>query len=272
MVLCVGRPAPARRHAALRAEPHQRARAQDLDRRRPGRNHPARAAAGEVNPKIDWTFAKALRAFLRADPDVIMVGEIRDGETAEMAVEASLTATSSLDAAHQQRTRDRDATARHGPGPVQLRRLAAGVSRSAWCAAVHAVPQEPARPRTTRRRAVGRLHARFGDEPPIGRDVVLAGWMQRNSRDGAWCCTPAGLPACDDTGFKGRAGLHEMMVSAVSCAAWCRRRAARSVAAHRPARRHAHAAPGRHDKVLAGITHHRRSAGHKQYLMKPLGR
>jgi type II secretory ATPase GspE/PulE/Tfp pilus assembly ATPase PilB-like protein len=45
----------------------------------------------QVNPKIDWTFAKALRAFLRADPDVIMVGEIRDEETAEIAVEASLT-------------------------------------------------------------------------------------------------------------------------------------------------------------------------------------
>ena len=45
----------------------------------------------QVNPKIDWTFAKALRAFLRADPDVIMVGEIRDEETAQMAVEASLT-------------------------------------------------------------------------------------------------------------------------------------------------------------------------------------
>ena len=45
----------------------------------------------QVNPKIDWTFAKALRAFLRADPDVIMVGEIRDTETAHMAIEASLT-------------------------------------------------------------------------------------------------------------------------------------------------------------------------------------
>ena len=45
----------------------------------------------QVNPKIDWTFAKALRAFLRADPDVIMVGEIRDEETANIAVEASLT-------------------------------------------------------------------------------------------------------------------------------------------------------------------------------------
>ena len=45
----------------------------------------------QVNPKIDWTFAKALRAFLRADPDVIMVGEVRDTETAHMAIEASLT-------------------------------------------------------------------------------------------------------------------------------------------------------------------------------------
>ncbi|MEY2683259.1 MAG: hypothetical protein RJA09_403, partial [Pseudomonadota bacterium] len=45
----------------------------------------------QVNAKIGWTFASALRSLLRADPDVIMVGEIRDGETAEIAVEASLT-------------------------------------------------------------------------------------------------------------------------------------------------------------------------------------
>ena len=45
----------------------------------------------QVNPKIDLTFAKALRAILRQDPDVIMVGEIRDYETAEIAIQASLT-------------------------------------------------------------------------------------------------------------------------------------------------------------------------------------
>ena len=45
----------------------------------------------QVNPKIDWTFAMALRSFLRADPDVVMVGEIRDEETARTAIEASLT-------------------------------------------------------------------------------------------------------------------------------------------------------------------------------------
>jgi general secretion pathway protein E len=45
----------------------------------------------QVNPKIDLTFAKGLRSFLRHDPDVIMVGEVRDLETAEIAIQASLT-------------------------------------------------------------------------------------------------------------------------------------------------------------------------------------
>ncbi len=45
----------------------------------------------QVNPKIDYTFANAMRAFLRADPDVIMVGEMRDKETMQTAIEASLT-------------------------------------------------------------------------------------------------------------------------------------------------------------------------------------
>ncbi|MGH8689699.1 MAG: GspE/PulE family protein [Burkholderiales bacterium] len=45
----------------------------------------------QVNPKIGWTFAAAMRSFMRADPDVIMVGEMRDAETAKMGIEASLT-------------------------------------------------------------------------------------------------------------------------------------------------------------------------------------
>lgn len=45
----------------------------------------------QVNPEIGWTFAKALRSFLRADPDIIMIGEMRDAETAGIAVEASMT-------------------------------------------------------------------------------------------------------------------------------------------------------------------------------------
>src|SRR3990172_3126308 len=45
----------------------------------------------QVNAKIGWTFAAAMRSFLRADPDVVMIGEMRDAETAKIAVEASLT-------------------------------------------------------------------------------------------------------------------------------------------------------------------------------------
>ncbi|MFO1296249.1 MAG: GspE/PulE family protein [Rubrivivax sp.] len=45
----------------------------------------------QVNPRIGWTFAAAMRTFLRADPDVVMIGEMRDEETARIAVEASLT-------------------------------------------------------------------------------------------------------------------------------------------------------------------------------------
>ena len=45
----------------------------------------------QVNTKVDMTFARALKAMLRQDPDVVMVGEIRDLETAEIAVQASLT-------------------------------------------------------------------------------------------------------------------------------------------------------------------------------------
>lgn len=45
----------------------------------------------QVNPKVDMTFAKGLRAILRQDPDIVMIGEIRDLETAEIAVQASLT-------------------------------------------------------------------------------------------------------------------------------------------------------------------------------------
>jgi hypothetical protein len=78
-------------HAALGPQLHQHARAQDLDGRGPGGNHPGRPAPGAGQPQDRLDLAKALRAFLRADPDVIMVGEIRDEETASIAIESSLT-------------------------------------------------------------------------------------------------------------------------------------------------------------------------------------
>lgn len=62
-----------------------------------------KASARPVNAKVEMTFARGLRAILRRDPDVVLVGEIRDGETAQIAVRASLTGHGAVDAAHQQR-------------------------------------------------------------------------------------------------------------------------------------------------------------------------
>jgi len=169
----------------------------------------------QVNPKIDWTFAKALRAFLRADPDVIMVGEIRDGETAAMAVEASLTghlvlSTLHTNSAPETVTRLLDM----GLDPFNFgdSLLAVLAQRLVRRLCTQCRKSHPASVEETDELLSDYMHA-FGDEPPVSRDAVLAGWMQRNSRDGRLMLHASpGCPACSDTGFKGRAGLHEMMV------------------------------------------------------------
>ena len=169
----------------------------------------------QVNPKIDWTFAKALRAFLRADPDVIMVGEIRDNETAGMAVEASLTghlvlSTLHTNSAPETVTRLLDM----GLDPFNFgdSLLAVLAQRLVRRLCTQCRKTRPATAEETDELLADFMHA-FGAEPPIGQDAVLAGWMQRNSRDGRLMLhTSPGCPACDNTGFKGRAGLHEMMV------------------------------------------------------------
>jgi type II secretory ATPase GspE/PulE/Tfp pilus assembly ATPase PilB-like protein len=169
----------------------------------------------QVNPKIEWTFAKALRAFLRADPDVIMIGEIRDGETAAMAVEASLTGHLVLSTLHTNsapETVTRLLDMGLDPfnfGDSLLAVLAQRLVRRlcTQCRKTRAATSDE-----TDELMADYMHA-FGDAPPISRDAVLAGWMQRNSRDGRLMLHASpGCPACDQTGFKGRAGVHEMMV------------------------------------------------------------
>ena len=65
-------------------------------------------------PKTGLTFAPALRSFLRQDPDVIMVGEIRDLETAEIAIKAAQTGHLVLSTLHTNSAADADAPAQHG--------------------------------------------------------------------------------------------------------------------------------------------------------------
>ncbi len=96
----------------------------------------------QVNPRIELDFARALRAILRQDPDVIMIGEIRDLETAQIAVQASLTGHLVLATLHTNDARQRgDAAGRHG-----RRAVSAGVEparRARAAAGAHAVPGVP---------------------------------------------------------------------------------------------------------------------------------
>ena len=113
--------------AALGARLPQHARHQDLDRGRPGRNHAEGLAPGaDESARRGSTFAVAMRAFLRADPDIIMVGEMRDKETTvDRHRSLAHRPPGVRDAAHEQRAGIDRAPARHGHGPVQFRRRAA---------------------------------------------------------------------------------------------------------------------------------------------------
>ncbi len=170
----------------------------------------------QVNPKIDWTFAKALRAFLRADPDVIMVGEIRDGETAKMAVEASLTghlvmSTLHTNSAAETVTRLLDM----GMDPFNFADSLLGVlaQRLVRRLCAKCVQAEEATPQQVDELMADYLHAFGAAEHKPKADDVLAGWKQRFGQDGRLMHHFArGCPNCDDSGLRGRAGLHELLV------------------------------------------------------------
>ncbi|WP_420541789.1 ATPase, T2SS/T4P/T4SS family [Roseateles chitosanitabidus] len=168
----------------------------------------------QVNPKIDWTFAKALRAFLRADPDVIMVGEIRDEETAEIAVEASLTghlvlSTLHTNSAPETVTRLLDM----GMDPFNfadslLAVLAQRLVRRICPACRKSEPMPEA---TLNELLDDYLHV-FKPEHRPERDAVLAEWKGQFGQPNLFHYHSPGCEKCDNTGFKGRAGVHELLV------------------------------------------------------------
>ncbi|MFO1266650.1 MAG: ATPase, T2SS/T4P/T4SS family [Rubrivivax sp.] len=165
----------------------------------------------QVNPKIDWTFAKALRAFLRADPDVIMVGEIRDQETAQVAIEASLTGHLVLSTLHT-----------NSAAETVTRLLDMGMDPFNFADALLAVlaqrlvrrqcpnckVSEPA-PNDWRDELLhDYMHAFQGAESAPGEDAVLAGWARQGRLMRHRC---NGCEQCAGSGLRGRLGLHELM-------------------------------------------------------------
>jgi type IV pilus assembly protein PilB len=142
----------------------------------------------QINPKAGLTFANGLRAMMRADPDIIMVGEIRDRETAQIAVEAALTGHLVLSTLH---TND---------APTAITRLIEmGIEPFLVGSAVDCV--------------VAQRLARKLCEGCKRRTVLTADVMAVNGFDvGALeCFEPVGCARCNGTGYKGRIGLYEVM-------------------------------------------------------------
>jgi type II secretory ATPase GspE/PulE/Tfp pilus assembly ATPase PilB-like protein len=168
----------------------------------------------QVNPKIGWTFAKALRAFLRADPDIIMVGEIRDEETAQTAIEASLTghlvlSTLHTNSAAETVTRLLDM----GMDPFNFADslLAVLAQRLVRRLCNECKRSDEATDEQVTELLEDYLHC-FPETVRPARDAILTDWMTRFGRNGKLMHTHApGCTRCDGTGLKGRAGLHELM-------------------------------------------------------------
>ncbi|MDM4767538.1 type II/IV secretion system protein [Pelomonas sp. SE-A7] len=154
----------------------------------------------QTQAEIGYTFARALRAFLRHDPDVIMVGEIRDRETAEIAIQSALTGHLVL------------ATLHTNDAPAAITRLVdMGVEPFLVAASLRAVMAQRlvrrlcdacAQPTTAPAALSDRsLQLSLVDAGSDGLPVSeLPRWRK-----------PIGCPACEQTGFRGRVGIYEML-------------------------------------------------------------
>ena len=183
----------------------------------------------QVNPKIGWTFDKALRSLLRADPDVIMVGEIRDKETAQVAIESSLTGHLVLSTLHTNsaaetvtRLLDMDMDP-FNFGDSLLGVLAQRLVRR-LCP--HCRTARPATQLEIEGLASDYLNA-FGEarNRPAAATLVSQ-WTQRfgHDRQDLGVLDPSGQgtlvhyesPGCNKcghTGYRGRAGIHELLMT-----------------------------------------------------------
>jgi type IV pilus assembly protein PilB len=146
----------------------------------------------QVNPKAGLTFAKALRSILRADPDVVLIGEIRDTETARIAMEAALTGHLVLSTLH---TND-------APSAV-TRLVEMDVEPYLVASAVDCVVAQ-------------RLCRRLCDHckeayTPTPAELETAGFPEEARAQIKELYRPAGCPRCGRTGFRGRMGLYEVM-------------------------------------------------------------
>ena len=156
----------------------------------------------QVNPKIGLTFARVLRAFLRADPDIIMIGETRDQETAHTLIEASLTGHLVLSTLHTN----------SAPETI-IRLLGMGIDPFNFADALLGVLAQRLakrlcpyckKPYTPSEKELQRIKKEYGFHPL----KPLTDEMLKN----ATFYNPTGCSKCNYTGFKGRIAIHELFV------------------------------------------------------------
>jgi type IV pilus assembly protein PilB len=149
----------------------------------------------QVNNKAGLTFANALRSILRSDPDVVMVGEIRDAETAKISIEAALTGHFVLSTLH---TND---------APSALTRLnEMGVEPFLTGSAVTAVLAQ---------RLVRKLCTHCCEMYMATQEEMLEARFtpeQAAAADGVGLYRKKGCPRCNQTGYKGRVGVYQLMI------------------------------------------------------------
>ena len=147
----------------------------------------------QMSRAIGLTFARALRCYLRMDPDVILVGEIRDEETAGIAVEAALTGHLLVSTLH---TNDAPSTIAR---LIEMGIEPFNISASLVCVCAQRLM----------RRVCKNCKVAY---EPTGRekDIVekALGWSGQIFK-----ANPQGCPTCNGTGYKGRVGIHELMVN-----------------------------------------------------------
>lgn len=145
----------------------------------------------QINEEVGLNFASALRAFLRQDPDIILVGEIRDFETAEIAVKAALTGHLVLSTLH---TND-------APSSI-TRLLNMGVEPFLVTASVNAVVAQ---------RLVRKICTNCKVEADVSPKVLIEMGMDPEEAQEVTCYKGAGCEKCNNKGYKGRLALYEIM-------------------------------------------------------------
>ena len=156
----------------------------------------------QVHPKIGFTFASAMRAFLRADPDVIMIGEMRDKETADIAIEASLTghlvmSTLHTNSAVETVTRLLDI----GCDSFNFADAMLGILAMRLCKRICSYCKEEYHPT---RQEFDELVQGYGARQWEKLGVTYTEDLR--------LCRGRGCEVCNQTGFKGRVALHELLV------------------------------------------------------------